>query len=73
MKRVRTAGAGLVAVSVVAIGLLQAMLAAAPLRHQATPVELLLALVAVLAGMCGMAMLIEGAAVFGEDQGPRRG
>ena len=73
MKRVRTTGAGLVGISAAAIALLRTMLATASLRHQATTIELLLAVVAVFSGLIGMAMLIEGAAIFGKENGPRRG
>ena len=73
MARVRTIGAGLVAVSLAAIAVLRMLLVAAPTGHQATVGELLLAFVAVVAGLCGMGMLVEGAAIFGEDVGRRRG
>ena len=71
MKHPRAIGAGLVAASLAAIALLRMLLVAAGAHHQATAFELLLALAAVVAGLCGMGMLVEGAGIFGE--GRRRG
>ena len=70
--RTRVLGASLVVLSVIALAVLRAVVLAGPPQQPATTPELLLALLAVVAGLPGLGMVIEGPALFGYYEGPRR-
>lgn len=70
--RTRCAGAAMVLASVAAIIVLRFMVTAMPDGDPATTPELLLAAVIVLAGLPGIGMLVEGPAIFGLVDRPRR-
>ncbi|MDB5703663.1 MAG: hypothetical protein JWN66_779 [Sphingomonas bacterium] len=71
--RTRLIGASLVGLSMIAAFVLHALAKAAPPHQSPTTIELILGAMIVLAGLPGMGMLVEGSALFGDVDRPRRG
>lgn len=70
--RTRIVGASLVLASMIATFVLRALVMLPPINHPATTIELVLAGFIVLAGLPGLGMLVEGPAIFGLTDRPRR-
>lgn len=69
--KLRLIGLALLALCVLAVARLHALVGQGP-HHHGTLAELLLALVAVLTGMLGSAMLIDGKGIARRARRPRR-
>lgn len=71
--RTRLTGALMVMASAAAMIALRLLETRPPDNHPATAVELLFAAFIVLVGLSGLAMLVEGPALFGPIDRPKRG
>ena len=69
--RTRMIGAALVGTSAALAVILRLLVKAHPHYPVATPLELVLATLAIVGGLCGLGMLVEGRAIFGRRRRQR--